>query len=713
MFVASPALLWLESRRRRAAPRAATTPARWQPPRRAPGLIRANGPFTGPQAPPSGPVGAPRRPRSIPATSAGDREIPRGRAFLDGSGPLSHNPADPFPMRALIGLVVLGTLFVMAASWQSRMTSELRRDRSQRYNVADDSAPGQEGWSRLVLGRPSGADPLLVVESVAPTTTFSPQVVPRRGARPEPAPYRGDRVHGSDRAGPRQDLSGALRRAPAGRGRGAKWRPTTNSPAPTTSVRARAPAPGPRLPLQRARATRASAPGLAESQRDSTSRRVTSRMRADPSRLPPSATSSARASFARPGLTVLQVDTRECATRAHATRSSAATARSSSSKRAGASSRKASTSSEASARLVVEERCEHAVVQHAGDPRRARRGRAPHSRPPAPPPRASGLGALIVPAAASTGKEAITSARVTRGRDERHRRPPSHEPALQPLHQPMGLERLGEEVVHPPRCRSGDVRQERSRSSPGSAPGPLGTFSSRMRRVASYPSAEHLAVHEDRVVVPHRERVDGAAAVARDVHSIAPLPEHVLDELLVGVVVLDEGMQSRLRRSLSNRCAGSHLRARGPSPSPRLRREHPAQHGLDVGPGSGGRDRGDRLVAGSLSARPATGGVSRTPGRPRPRWTPPRRGHPDPRAARRAGLHRAVPGPWIRSPRRCWPRRAPRLRGSRGCARGSASSPPRHPRRGSRAPAGEHGVRSRARRIHRAPARRWRGAAAG
>lgn len=100
-------------------------------------------------------------------------------------------------MRALIGLVVLGTLFVMAASWQSRMTSELRRDRSQRYNVADDSVPGQEGWSRLVLGRPSGADPLLVVESVAPTTTFSPRAVPRPVTPdPEPAPrYRGDRVH--------------------------------------------------------------------------------------------------------------------------------------------------------------------------------------------------------------------------------------------------------------------------------------------------------------------------------------------------------------------------------------------------------------------------------------------------------------------------------------------------------------------------------------
>lgn len=63
-------------------------------------------------------------------------------------------------MRALLGLLVLGALFIMAASWQNRMTSRLREDRSQRYNVASDSVAGQEGWSRLILGRPSGAEPL-------------------------------------------------------------------------------------------------------------------------------------------------------------------------------------------------------------------------------------------------------------------------------------------------------------------------------------------------------------------------------------------------------------------------------------------------------------------------------------------------------------------------------------------------------------------------
>lgn len=100
-------------------------------------------------------------------------------------------------MRALIGLLVLGTLFVMAASWQSKMTERLREDRAQRYNVADDSAAGQEGWSRLILGRPSGAEPLLIPEPQGPSASFvPPQPPPQPAPEPEPTPrFRRDRVH--------------------------------------------------------------------------------------------------------------------------------------------------------------------------------------------------------------------------------------------------------------------------------------------------------------------------------------------------------------------------------------------------------------------------------------------------------------------------------------------------------------------------------------
>lgn len=67
-------------------------------------------------------------------------------------------------MRALLGLLILGSLFVMAASWQLRTTSDLRDSQSKRYNVASDTELGGPGWSRLVLGRPSGADPLAIPE---------------------------------------------------------------------------------------------------------------------------------------------------------------------------------------------------------------------------------------------------------------------------------------------------------------------------------------------------------------------------------------------------------------------------------------------------------------------------------------------------------------------------------------------------------------------
>ena len=70
----------------------------------------------------------------------------------------------PYAMRALIGLLVLGSLFVMAASWQNRTTSQLRDRRAQRYGIPSDSIASPEGWSRLVLGRPSGAEPLALPE---------------------------------------------------------------------------------------------------------------------------------------------------------------------------------------------------------------------------------------------------------------------------------------------------------------------------------------------------------------------------------------------------------------------------------------------------------------------------------------------------------------------------------------------------------------------
>jgi len=97
----------------------------------------------------------------------------------------------------------------MAASWQNRMTSKLRGDRAQRYNIASDSVAGQEGWSRLILGRPSGADPLPLPEpspedqvlasgagNEAPGSSPTGRVQPRPESAPGAGPrYRPDELH--------------------------------------------------------------------------------------------------------------------------------------------------------------------------------------------------------------------------------------------------------------------------------------------------------------------------------------------------------------------------------------------------------------------------------------------------------------------------------------------------------------------------------------
>ena len=66
-------------------------------------------------------------------------------------------------MRALIGLLVLGCLFIMAASWQNRTTAELQSRRALRYAAPADAAEtDMAGWSRMVFGRPSGVEPLAI-----------------------------------------------------------------------------------------------------------------------------------------------------------------------------------------------------------------------------------------------------------------------------------------------------------------------------------------------------------------------------------------------------------------------------------------------------------------------------------------------------------------------------------------------------------------------
>lgn len=66
-------------------------------------------------------------------------------------------------MRAILGVLILGGLFLAAASWQESQTASLRAKRRSEHGIDPDSSTvrGDGRWSTLVLGAPSGAEPLL------------------------------------------------------------------------------------------------------------------------------------------------------------------------------------------------------------------------------------------------------------------------------------------------------------------------------------------------------------------------------------------------------------------------------------------------------------------------------------------------------------------------------------------------------------------------
>jgi len=72
-------------------------------------------------------------------------------------------------MRALLGLLLLGGLFLSAATWQDRMSHQLREQRARVHGVPEDAVRRAEvraGWSELVLGRPSGRPALPALREV-------------------------------------------------------------------------------------------------------------------------------------------------------------------------------------------------------------------------------------------------------------------------------------------------------------------------------------------------------------------------------------------------------------------------------------------------------------------------------------------------------------------------------------------------------------------
>lgn len=84
-------------------------------------------------------------------------------------------------MRALIPLLVLGTLLILAGEWQSRTAPD---PASPQEGPAEAMVATEgDGWDLLVLGRPSGAEPLRRPEPVRPL----PVVVDQGTVRPLPS----------------------------------------------------------------------------------------------------------------------------------------------------------------------------------------------------------------------------------------------------------------------------------------------------------------------------------------------------------------------------------------------------------------------------------------------------------------------------------------------------------------------------------------------
>lgn len=89
-------------------------------------------------------------------------------------------------MRVFLGLLVLTTLFLMAAFWQQGITRRLEEKREHEQGLSVLAADGEDRWVKLVLGRPSGADPMPSPIQLQSTPTWPPEGDP--GSEPNRPP---------------------------------------------------------------------------------------------------------------------------------------------------------------------------------------------------------------------------------------------------------------------------------------------------------------------------------------------------------------------------------------------------------------------------------------------------------------------------------------------------------------------------------------------
>ena len=85
-------------------------------------------------------------------------------------------------MRLLLGLLILGGLFLVAANWQENLRSSVLKTRRLERGIpshVDPTVNGEDGWTTLVLGAPSGA------KSIRPKNAAPPESI-IQGPTPEP-----------------------------------------------------------------------------------------------------------------------------------------------------------------------------------------------------------------------------------------------------------------------------------------------------------------------------------------------------------------------------------------------------------------------------------------------------------------------------------------------------------------------------------------------
>ena len=82
-------------------------------------------------------------------------------------------------MKLLVGVLLLLVAFAAAVLWQRSWlaTAEAKRDLAQQSDMRDSPAPTRAGngdWGRVIVGRPSGADPVEPPTSATPSATRTP-----------------------------------------------------------------------------------------------------------------------------------------------------------------------------------------------------------------------------------------------------------------------------------------------------------------------------------------------------------------------------------------------------------------------------------------------------------------------------------------------------------------------------------------------------------